>query len=94
VIHFATGTLSNINARQMGDTLSGGFCRLYKHFLFFIQYTDTMECLRNGKDHMIMANRVGLVGTLALWTVTVAATVVTDLIVSTMVTPVLMTAQG
>jgi hypothetical protein len=51
-----------------------------------------------------MANRVGmvysildperLVGTLALWTVTVAATVVTDLIFSTMVTPVLMTAQG
>jgi hypothetical protein len=63
-----------------------------------------MERLRNGKDNMIMTDRVGiiysifdperLVGSLALGTVTIAATVVTNLIASTMVTPVLMTAQG
>jgi hypothetical protein len=63
-----------------------------------------MECLRYGKDNMIMIDRVGmaysifdperLVGSLALWTVTVAATVVADLIATTMVTPILMTTQG
>jgi len=71
---------------------------------FAIQHTNTMERLRNGKDDMIMIHRVGiiysildperLVGSLALGTVAVATAVVTDLIASTMVTPVLMTAQG
>jgi hypothetical protein len=71
---------------------------------FTIQHADTMECLRYGKDNMIMIDRISmiysilyperLVRSLALWTVAVTATVVTDLIASTMVTPVLMTAQG
>ena len=71
---------------------------------FAIQHANTMECLRYGKDNMIMTDRVGmiysildperLVGSLALGTVAVAATVVTDLIASTMVTPILMTAKG
>jgi len=63
-----------------------------------------MECLRYGKDNMIMIDRISmiysildperLVGSLALWAVPVAATVVTDLIATTMVTPILMTAKG
>ena len=71
---------------------------------FAIQHTNTMERLRNGKDNMIMANRVGmiyaifyperLVGSLTLWAMTIATAVITDLIASTMVTPVLMTPQG
>ena len=71
---------------------------------FTIQHADTMECLRYGKDNMIMIDRISmiysilyperLVGTLALWTVTIAATVVADLIATTMVTPILMTAKG
>ncbi len=71
---------------------------------FAIQHTDTMECLRYGKDNMIMTDWVGiiysildperLVGSLTLWTVTVATAIVADLIATTMVTSVLMTAQG
>jgi hypothetical protein len=71
---------------------------------FAIQHANIMERLRNGKDKMIMFHRISmiysilyperLVRSLALWTVAVTATVVTDLIASTMVTPVLMTAQG
>jgi hypothetical protein len=63
-----------------------------------------MECLRYGKDNMIMIDRISmiysildperLVGSLALWAVTITATVVTDLIASTMVTPILMTTQS
>jgi hypothetical protein len=71
---------------------------------FTIQHADTMECLRYGKDNMIMIDRISmiysilyperLVGTLALGTVTISATVVADLILAAMVTPILMTTQG
>jgi hypothetical protein len=71
---------------------------------FTIQHADTMECLRYGEDNMIMIDRISmiysildperLVGTLALGTVTIAATVVADLILAAMVTPILMTTQG
>jgi hypothetical protein len=71
---------------------------------FAIQHADTMEYLRYGKDNMIMIDRISmiysildperLVGSLTFGAVTVAATVVTDLIASTMVTLVLMTTQG
>ena len=71
---------------------------------FAIQHTNTMERLRNGKDNMIMIDRVcmiysifdlkRLVGTLALGTVAISTAVVTDLIAAAMVTPILMTTQG
>jgi hypothetical protein len=63
-----------------------------------------MERLRNGKDNMIMIDRISmiysildpecLVGSLALGAVTIAATVVTDLIATAMITLVLMPAKG
>ncbi len=71
---------------------------------FTIQHADTMECLRYGKDNMIMIDRISMIysildperlfGTLALWTVTISATVVTDLILAAMVAPILMATQG
>ena len=71
---------------------------------FAIQHTNSMECLWNGKDYMIMTDRIGmtysildperLFGSLALGTVTIATAVVTDLIFAAMVTSVLMTTQS
>ncbi len=71
---------------------------------FAIQHTNSMECLWNGKDDMIMTDRIGMIysildperlfGSLALGTVTVATAVVTDLISAAMVTPTLMATQG
>jgi len=61
---------------------------------FAIWHTNTMECLRNGKDNMIMVDRIGmiysildperLVGSMTLGTVAVATAVVTDLISAAM----------
>jgi len=53
---------------------------------FAIQHANTMECFRNGKDHMIMIDRISmiysildperLVGSLTLGTVVIATAIV------------------
>jgi hypothetical protein len=63
-----------------------------------------MKGLRNGKDNMIMVDRISmthsildperLVGSLALGTVAIATAIITDLIAATKITMVLMPPKG
>ncbi len=69
-----------------------------------IQQANGIECIWNRENNMIMIDRLSIIhalfdpeclfGSLTLWTVTVATTIVTDLIPATMITLVLMAAKG
>ena len=71
---------------------------------FTIQHANAMESLGNSEDNMIMIDRISmihslldperLVRTLALGTVAIATTIVTDLIATAMITLVLMATKG